>query len=64
MWVAWKPGRGQRLLRLDRVSGVRVDLGRERRDLPLGDLPDGLPDRLVLLAEGVQPRVVTHGYAS
>ena len=55
-------GRGQRLLRLDREARVGVHLGGERRDLPLGDVPDRLPDRLVLVGQGVQPgSVVTHG---
>src|SRR3712207_7941439 len=39
-----------------------VHLGRVRRDLALGDVPDGGPDGLVLLGQGVEPRsVVTHG---
>src|SRR3712207_6267538 len=57
-----EPGRGQRLLRLDRKTRLGVDLRRERRDLPLGDVADGLADGLVLLGQGVEPRsVVTHG---
>jgi hypothetical protein len=53
-------GRGQRLLRLDREPRLGVDLGRERGDLPLGDVAHGGPDRLVLLGQCVQPTVVTH----
>ena len=61
MCVAWKPGRGQRLLRLDGIARLGVHLGGVRRDLALGDVADRLPDRLVLLGQGVQPGVVTHG---
>ena len=52
--------RGQRLLCLDRVPRLGVDLRRVRCDLPLGDLADRRPDRLVLLGQGVEPGVATH----
>ena len=54
-------GRRQRLLRLDGIARLGVHLGGVRRDLPLGDVADRLPDRLVLVGQGVEPGVVTHG---
>jgi len=43
-------------------AGVGVDRGGVRRDLPLGDLADGVPDGLVLVGQRVRTGVVTHGW--
>ena len=62
MCVAWKPAAVSAFCASIGIPRLGVHLGGERRDLPLGDVADRLPDRLVLLGQGVQPSVVTHGY--
>jgi hypothetical protein len=49
-------GAGQRGQGLGREPRVGVDLGRERRDLRLGQLADGLAQQLVLFSRRVHQR--------
>ena len=58
-WIASRSAAFERLVDVPRVLGRLVDLGRPRRDHVLGEVPDRLPEQLVLFGELVDGKLMS-----